>query len=98
MDDVGRLSGPSTDRSGAASTSSAQVCAANSFRKYLYFQNLDAAIVMYINFGSAASAAAGSFKVAAGASIVFGSGSFCPTDAVNVIAASGTPAYTCKEG
>lgn len=96
--DLGRNSGALTDKSGSGSTSSVQLAAANSYRKFFYFQNLDATIVQYINFGAAASAGSGSIKVPAGASVQFTIGEFCPTDAINVIAASGTPAYTAKEG
>lgn len=96
--DLGRNSGSLSDKSGAGSTTSAQVASANTYRKYFYFQNLDATIAQFINFGAAATAGSGSIKVAAGASVQFTIGEFCPTDAINVIAASGTPAYTAKEG
>lgn len=94
---VGLNGGPLTDKSGSASTTSAQVAAQNTFRSYFFFQNLDATIVMYVNFGAAASAT-NSYKVIAGGTLEFRGQGFIPTDAVNVVSASGTPAYCAKEG
>lgn len=96
MSDLGRPNGPLVDKSASASTSTAQVAAQNSGRKYFLFHNTDASIAMHINFGAAATTGGGSIKVAAGATFVMDK--FVSTDAINVIAASGTPAYTAKEG
>lgn len=95
--DFGEPQGALTDRSGSASTTSAQVAATNSNRRYFYFQNLDASIAVYLNFGSAATAGSGSIKIPAGGSFAMTMGDFVSTDAINVISASGTPAYTAKE-
>jgi len=85
-----------TDRSGTASGSSAQVAAANSARKYFIIQNLDSSINIFVNFGATATTGAGSFLIEPKGSMVF-EGGFMTTQAINVIAASGTPAYTAKE-
>jgi hypothetical protein len=99
MSDIGRKRGPVTDKSGSSSTTASTVAAQNQYRKVFYFHNLDATIVQYICFGgTASSSAAGSIKVAAGASVQFDVSGFCPTDAVSVVAASGTPKYTAFEG
>lgn len=96
--DIGRARGPLTDKSGTAGTSTAKIADANSYRTYFFFQNLDAAIVMYLNFGPAASAGAGSIRVPAGSTFQMDAGSYVSTDQINVIAVSGTPVYTAKEG
>lgn len=96
--DVGRARGSLSDKSGSASTTSAQIVAGNPYRTYFFFQNLDASIIQYINFGSAATAGSGSIKVAAGATFEMRLEGYVSTDAINVISASGTPAYTAKEG
>lgn len=88
--------GTLTDRSGAGAVTSAQVAAANSSRKYFFIQNLDSGIVIYVNFGAAATST-NSIKLTAGAAFVM-EGNFVSTQAINVIAASGTPAYCAKEG
>jgi hypothetical protein len=94
---VKTASGSLTDRSGSASTTSSQVMAANTDRKYLVFHNLSGSINMWINFGSAATNGSGSIQV--GPKDIFEmSGSFVSTQAVNVISGSGTPSYTAKEG
>jgi len=96
MDDRGRRCGALTDVSGSSSTTTAQVAAANPARKYFIFHNADAAIAQWINFGADATAGGGSIKVAAGATFIMDE--FVSTDAINVIAASGTPSYTAKVG
>lgn len=95
--DIGRPNGTLTDRSGTSSTTSSQAAAANPNRRYFIFHNTDATIAQWINFGSAASAGGGSIKVPAGGTFVMTMGDFVSTDAINVIAASGTPAFTAKE-
>lgn len=89
--------GSLTDRSGSASTSSSQVMASNSSRKYLLFHNLSGSINMWINFGSVATNGAGSIQVGP-KDIFIMDGMFISTQALNVIAGSGTPSYTAKEG
>lgn len=82
-----------TDRSVTASTASQQAAAANASRKRLIIQNQDAAIAVYVNLGAAATAGIGSLLVAPGATLrIDGS-----TQALNVIAASGTPVVTIWE-
>lgn len=97
MDDIGRLNGPVTDRSGTASTTSTKIISANSHRKYLYIQNNDATNDIYVNFGAAATSA--HFKIAkGGGSQSWAYGQFCPTDDVFAISSAGTPAFMAKEG
>lgn len=86
-----------TNRSGTASTSSGQVAAANLARKYFLMQNLDSAITIYINFTSNADVSANSIALLPFATFVL-EGSFMTTEAINVIAASGSPKYAAKEG
>ena len=84
-----------TNRSITATVSSQQLMAANALRSRFFIKN-DTAIVVWINFGAAAVAAAGSGNVAVAANGGFFefAGS---TGAINIIAASGTPAITARE-
>lgn len=77
----------------AASTTSQQLYPANTSRARLIIQNQDAAINVFVNFGAAATAGAGSLRIAPGGTLDI-SGT---NQAVNVIAASGTPAITAWE-
>lgn len=83
-----------TDRSVTASTTSAQLMAANTTRTKFFVKN-DSAVDVWINFGATAVAAAGSgnMKIAAGGYFEFAGSS----SAVNIIAASGTAAITARE-
>ena len=90
------LKGTVTDRSGSATTSSSQVCAASSTRKYFIIQNLDTTNNLHVNFTSNATTGAGSFKLIPSASYVF-EGNYLVTEAINVCSSSGTVAYTAKE-
>lgn len=89
------LSRTGTDRSLTASTSSAQLMAANATRLKLYVKN-DSAIDVWVNPGATAVAAAGggNIKIAANGGYLELSGY---SGAVNIIAASGTPAITARE-
>lgn len=89
--------GSLTDASGNATASSAQVVAADANRNYFMIQNLDGATAIYVNFGAVATAGSGSFKIVAGGSLTF-EGNFICSQAINVIAASGTVAFTAKAG
>lgn len=86
-----------TDRSVTATTSAAVLAAANPARKYLLIQNNDASIAIWVSFTGTASAGAGSFKISAGASMVF-EGGFVPTTSASVISASGTVQVSAMEG
>lgn len=93
-----RVAGTLTDRSSAAvGGSSVQLAAANGDRRYLLIQNV-AAVVVWVNFGTAAVADQPSIKILADGSLVF-EDNFVPTSTVNVIAASGSGnKVVCKEG
>jgi len=86
-----------TDASGTTSSTastSTQILAANSFRKYLLIQNVGTAAI-YINFTSAATIGAGSYELSAGGSLVQESG-FVSGEPVNVISATASVPFTCK--
>ncbi len=92
--------GTLTDRSGTTSGTpgtSTQVCAANSSRRYFFIQNLSTTTDIYINIGAAASAGSGSILLAPKAGFVF-EDSFVSTQAVNVVSASASIAFSAKEG
>lgn len=93
---VNPANGSLTDRSSTATTASSQVAAANANRKYFYIQNVSGGIV-WINFGTAAVAAPPSIRIANGEEWRM-EGSFISTQAINIIAASGSRDYTAKEG
>lgn len=77
----------------AGSTTSQQLFAANASRSRLVVQNQDASINIFVNLGAVATAAAGSLRIPPGGSLdITGT-----NQAVNVIAASGTPAITAWE-
>lgn len=84
-----------TDRSITASTTSQQLVAANTTRSKIYIKN-DTAIVVWINVGATAVASAGGGNIAIAANGGYweftGSSS-----AINIIAASATPAITARE-
>ena len=87
-----------TDRSITASTTSQQLMAANTARKGFYVKN-DTAIDVYINPGATAVATAGggNIKVAASGGYYVSEPTFPTSSAINIIAASGTPAVTARE-
>lgn len=87
-----------TDRSITTSVASAQLMAANTSRHGFYIKN-DSAIVVWINIGAAAVAAAGSgnIAIAANGGYYESPASVTPSSVVNIIAASATPAITCRE-
>lgn len=83
-----------TDRSLAATTTSAQLMAANSSRSRFFIKN-DSTVDVWINFGATAAATPGSgnMKINAGSYFEFSGGS----SAINIVAASGTAAITARE-
>lgn len=83
-----------TDRSLTATTTSAQLMAANASRSRFFIKN-DSAVDVWINFGATATATPGSgnMKIAAGGYFEFSGGS----SAINIVAASGTAAITARE-
>lgn len=81
------------DRGTAVTASSVQYAAANATRSKLVIQNQDAAISVYVNFGAAATVGGGSFRIGPGLSQEFTG----TTDAVFLIATTGTPAVVIWE-
>lgn len=84
----------SGNTSGTPSTST-QVFNSNANRKMFLFQNISDTD-MWLNFGSAATAGAGSFKVEPGSGFSL-DGNMVTTQAINVLCASATKAFTAKE-
>lgn len=84
-----------TDRSITATTTSQQLMAANTTRTKFLVKN-DTAIVVWVNIGATAVATAGGGNIAIAAS-----GGYLEltgtSGAINIIAASGTPAITARE-
>lgn len=89
------MSSAGTDRSITASTTSQSLIPLNTSRNKFYVKN-DSAIDVWINIGATAIAVAGSgnLKIVANGGYFEFSGS---TSAINIIAASGTPAITARE-
>lgn len=86
-----------TDRSIVAGVAAQVLMPANTARMGLYIRN-DTASDIWFNIGAVAVAAAGggNMKLAANGGY-YESGSFTPTEAISIIAASGTPAITARE-
>jgi hypothetical protein len=86
-----------TDRSGtlAAGGVAQTVCAANGVRKYFLFENVSTAD-LWINFTTAAVIGEPSIRITPKGSLVMES-SFISTEAVSVIGATISQAYTAKE-
>lgn len=92
--------GTLTNRGGATSgtpSTSTQVCAANTSRKYFVIQNLSTSDYLYVNFGSAASTGTDSVRLNPGGSYSM-EGGFVSTEAVNVLATVASVNYFAKEG
>ncbi|MDH7638954.1 hypothetical protein [Sphingomonas oryzagri] len=82
---------PTTKTASAVTTGSAtsqQLFAANTSRSKVLIQNQDASINVFVNVGAAAVAGAGNLRIAPGATLELNGTS----EAINLIAASGTPA------
>lgn len=77
----------------AGSTTSQQLFAANTTRSRVLIQNQDAAINVFVNVGATAVAGAGNLRIAPGGTLELTGTS----EAVNLIAASGTPAICAWE-
>jgi len=90
--------GTLTDGSGAITTASTnqQIFAANSARKYLLIQN-SSLYDMWINFTSAATLSQPSLLVTPGSAFTM-ENNFISIEAINIICATPTAAYTAKEG
>lgn len=90
--------GSVTDGSGTITTGGVDqtVFAANSSRCYLFFQNLSDT-VMYLNFGAAATAGAGSVQVAASGGAFVMEGTFISGQAIHVFCATTGKAFTAKQ-
>ena len=83
------------DRSGTATTTSAEILAGNGQRRALLIQNISS-VNVGLSTGTAAIGTAGTLTLAAGQSLSF-DGPTCPLNALNAIAASGTAAITIWE-
>ena len=99
---VAGVPGTLTDRSSTITAGGVAQSAAssNTSRMYLMCQNIDTVNTedLWLNPGGTAAAnTAGSFRLPSGASVVF-EGTFIPTSAISVIAATTGHKYTCKEG
>jgi hypothetical protein len=92
---TGVLTDGSTTTSGTPSTST-QIFAANSQRRYLFIQNGSASQTIYINFTSAATAGSGSIALAPLGSFVQES-SFVTQEIVNVLATVASVPFTAKQ-
>lgn len=82
-----------TDRSITASTTNQVAAPANTARRRLVVKNNDAAISVFVNLGAAATTGLGSVEVAAKGYLEISNA----VQALNVIAASGTPSVTIWE-
>lgn len=89
--------GPITDHSGAGSGGDDTIAPFNAIRKFFAVENLDDTEDMWINFGAAASAAPGSFRIVAKGSQTF-DGNFVMTDAIHLFAVTAGHPFTAKEG
>jgi len=95
-----RQTGTLTDRSGTTSgtaSTSTQVAAANTSRKYFIIQNVSTTATIWVNFTSAATATQPSIQLLPGGSFVMEAG-YVSTEAINVLSTTASVAYTAKEG
>ncbi len=93
---VNSINSTLTDRSGLATSASAQISPANVNRKYIFIQNISTGTI-WINFTTAATAASPSMRLMAG-DIFLMEDRFIAADAINVIREGGTDlAFVCKE-
>jgi hypothetical protein len=81
-----------TDRSIVASTTSQVAAPANATRSRLIIRNLDAAIVVNVNLGAAATNGIGSLPIAPGGLLELTG----TNQALNIIAVSGSPSVTIR--
>lgn len=97
---VAASQGTVTDGSGTTSgtpSTSTQVFAANSARKYLFIQNLDPTNSIWINFTGAATATNGSIQLIANAAFVQ-EASYISTEVLNVLSTAASVKFTAKQG
>lgn len=89
------LSGTLIDSSGTCSGASKLIIPANTGRKAFFIQNISGGggVLLYVNFGSAAAAAPGSYMLQPGESI--SSSTFVSTDSIYIFGSSSMP-YTAK--
>lgn len=88
-----------TDRSGTITTGGVAqtLAAANPQRSYLRIQNLSAS-PLYVNFGSAASAGPGSFKILSlGEFVLADLWGFCSVESVSIYGATTNQQFSAKE-
>lgn len=90
--------GAGTDKSITATTSTQVLMAANTSRIGFFIKN-DTAIDVYIAFGipAVAAAGAGAYKISANGGYLESPPWGVCTSAINIIAASGTPAISARE-
>jgi hypothetical protein len=91
----GTLTDDSGTTSGTPSTST-QIMASNTSRRYLLIENVSTTATIWINFTSAASATSASYSLLPGGSIVQESG-FVSTEAVNVLSTTASVPYVAKQ-
>lgn len=93
----GRPGSVGTDRSTTAGTTAKAIMAANDARQGFYLKN-DTTIDVWFNIGGTAAATpgGGNMRLAANGGY-FETGAFAPTEAISIIAVSGTPAITARE-
>lgn len=94
---TGRPASQGTDRSTTASTTAKVILAANDARQGFYLKN-DTTIDVWFNIGgtAAATAGGGNMRLPANGGY-YETGAFAPTEAISIIAVSGTPAITARE-
>jgi hypothetical protein len=96
-----KFAGIPNDASGTitAGGASQQVLPANGNRQWLFIQNVDAAAGadLWVRFGAAASAGAGSIRLAPGVMLNL-DGSYVPTESVQVFGATTSKPFTVLEG
>lgn len=88
--------GTLTNRSGTATTTASTLMAANTARKYIFIQNTSGGTIWF-NFTATAVTTPPSIRLQNGEQFVM-EGTFISTEAISVIAASGSRDYTAKEG
>lgn len=93
---INQREGTLTDRSGIATTSSAQIAPANANRKYFFIQNNSTGTIWF-NFGISAVTNQPSIKLEPNETKVF-EGFFISTESIHIIAATSTRTFTAKEG
>lgn len=77
----------------ASPTTSVVALAANTGRQYLLIHNTHPTAEIWVRFGATATNAAPAFRLSAGSSLIFGDGSFVPSQSVNIYS-TGTPTFT----